>query len=64
MVKPTQTIRRILLTNCLSVFDHFVCVCMCVGGGGDIFIIPFLKVKALLIDTELQRDVSNVMMLT
>ena len=24
MVKPTQTIRRLLPTNCLSVFDHFV----------------------------------------
>ena len=24
MVKHTQTIRRLLLTNCLSVFDHFV----------------------------------------
>ena len=24
MVKHTQTIRRKLLTNCLSVFDHFV----------------------------------------
>ena len=24
MVKQTQTIRRLLLTNCLSVFDHFV----------------------------------------
>ena len=24
MVKHTQTIRRLLPTNCLSVFDHFV----------------------------------------
>ena len=24
MVKHTQTIRRLLLRNCLSVFDHFV----------------------------------------
>ena len=24
MAKHTQTIRRLLLTNCLSVFDHFV----------------------------------------
>ena len=24
MVKHTQTIRRLLLTNCLSVFDQFV----------------------------------------
>ena len=24
MVKPTQTIRRLSPTNCLSVFDHFV----------------------------------------
>ena len=24
MVKHTQTIRRLLHTNCLSVFDHFV----------------------------------------
>ena len=24
MIKHTQTIRRLLLTNCLSVFDHFV----------------------------------------
>ena len=24
MVKHTQTIRGLLLTNCLSVFDHFV----------------------------------------
>ena len=24
MVKHTQTIRRLLLTNCLSVFDHFM----------------------------------------
>ena len=24
MVKHTQTIRRMLLTNCLSVFHHFV----------------------------------------
>ena len=24
MVKPTQTIRRLLPTNCLSVFDDFV----------------------------------------
>ena len=24
MVKQTQTICRLLLTNCLSVFDHFV----------------------------------------
>ena len=24
MVKDTQTIHRLLLTNCLSVFDHFV----------------------------------------
>ena len=24
MVKHTQTIRRLLATNCLSVFDHFV----------------------------------------
>ena len=24
MVKHTQTIRRLLLTNCLSVFDHFI----------------------------------------
>ena len=24
MLKCTQTIRRLLLTNCLSVFDHFV----------------------------------------
>ena len=24
MVKRTQTIRRLLPTNCLSVFDHFV----------------------------------------
>ena len=24
MVKHTQTIRRLVLTNCLSVFDHFV----------------------------------------
>ena len=24
MVKHTQPIRRLLLTNCLSVFDHFV----------------------------------------
>ena len=24
MVKQTQTIRRVLPTNCLSVFDHFV----------------------------------------
>ena len=24
MVKQTQTIRRLLPTNCLSVFDHFV----------------------------------------
>ena len=24
MVKYTQTIRRLLPTNCLSVFDHFV----------------------------------------
>ena len=24
MVKHTQTIHRLLLTNCLSVFDHFV----------------------------------------
>ena len=24
MVKHTQTIRQLLLTNCLSVFDHFV----------------------------------------
>ena len=24
MVKPTQAIRRLLLTNCLSVFDHLV----------------------------------------
>ena len=24
MVKHTQTIHRILLTNCLSVFDHFL----------------------------------------
>ena len=24
MVKHTQTIRRLLQTNCLSVFDHFV----------------------------------------
>ena len=23
MVKDTQTIRRLLLTNCLSMFDHF-----------------------------------------
>ena len=23
MVKHTQTIRRLLLTNCLSVFEHF-----------------------------------------
>ena len=24
MAKPTQIIRRVLATNCLSVFDHFV----------------------------------------
>ena len=24
MVKQTETIRRLLLTNCLSVLDHFV----------------------------------------
>ena len=24
MIKHTQTIRRLLPTNCLSVFDHFV----------------------------------------
>ena len=24
MIKHTETIRRLLLTNCLSVFDHFV----------------------------------------
>ena len=24
MVKQTQTVRRLLPTNCLSVFDHFV----------------------------------------
>ena len=24
MVKHTQIIRRVLLTNCFSVFDHFV----------------------------------------
>ena len=24
MVKYTKTIRRLLLTNCLSIFDHFV----------------------------------------
>ena len=24
MIEHTQTVRRLLLTNCLSVFDHFV----------------------------------------
>ena len=28
MVKRTQTIRRLLPTNCLSVFDHFVGVAL------------------------------------
>ena len=26
MIKHTQTIRRLLQTHCLSVFDHFVCL--------------------------------------
>ena len=28
MVKHTQTIRRLLHTNCLSVYDHFVGVAL------------------------------------
>ena len=35
MVKHTQTIRRLLSTNCLSVFEHFVG--LAVKGLGIIF---------------------------
>ena len=65
MVKHTQTIRQQNPTNCLSEFDHFVGgEGGREGGRGEIFMISFLKVKALWIDTEFQRDVSNVIILT
>ena len=44
MVKPTETIRRLLLTNCLSVFDHFVGLAL----KGLIFL-PLLKAKEIVI---------------
>ena len=36
MVKHTQTIRRLLPTNCLSVFDHFVGLELLLYNSGNI----------------------------
>ena len=49
MVKHTQTIRRLLPTNCLSVFDHFMGLAL-----------KGLRIKALKIDYIVKKSYNSI----
>ena len=59
MVKHIQTLRRLLLTNCLSVFDHFVGLVL-KGLTISIYYFSFeILIEFSLMDVNIVNTISN-----